>query len=57
MILLNRVMILYFHICSQSSSNSCSLTSEQIMSDLNDAPDTDVVFISQPPGVTESGTG
>ena len=44
----------FFH--HQGSSNSHTLTSEQIMSDLMEAPDNDVVFVTQPPGAA-SGTG
>ena len=43
-------------IYDQGSSNSHTLTSEQIMSDLMEAPDDDVVFLTQPPGAA-SGTG
>ena len=44
------------HFFTQSSSGSQSLTAEQIASDLKDAPDDDVIFVSLPLGV-EKGKG
>ena len=52
-------MILSISYCPQGPSDSHLMTSEQIESDLANAPDNDIVFITRPPGVenaNESGT-
>ena len=41
---------LIFSYCKQGPSGSDVMTSEQVMSDITNAPDNDVVFVTQPPG-------